>query len=99
MALHIAFALTVEILLPLGGRKLSPRMAGRFAVCHLPGCSRWTQRRRLLLAQLLWLNHARIQNPADAPETMNDEGDGPQVISSPARLRFTESRKFPASSS
>ncbi|HEV2697075.1 MAG TPA: multiheme c-type cytochrome, partial [Terriglobales bacterium] len=52
------------------------RAAVRYAACFLAlaGLSAGAYYSR----NSRWLNSARIQNPADAPETMNDEGDGPQ---------------------
>jgi cytochrome c-type biogenesis protein CcmH/NrfG len=81
------------------GRKgwLSPgfaRAAARYAVCLLVlaglGAAGYYARNSL------WLNHARIQNPADAPETMNDEGDGPQGDFFPSSAQVYGKQKIPS---
>src|SRR5206468_1059397 len=79
--LHIAGAVAGSAILfaEWAGRKgwLAPgfaKAAFRYAVCliALAGLSTaaWYSRNSR------WLNHARIENPADPPASMNDEGDG-----------------------
>src|SRR5438128_1299022 len=99
--LHIALALVGCGILFAdwpGGRKwLSPglaRTALRFTVCLLAiaassGAAWYTRNSR-------WLTHARIQNPADAPETMNDEGDGPQGDFFPSSAQVYGHQKIPS---
>ena len=43
-----------------------------------------------------WLNSVRIQNPSDAPETMNDEGDGPQGDFFPSSAQVYGKQKIPS---
>jgi Flp pilus assembly protein TadD len=43
-----------------------------------------------------WLNNARIQNPTDAPATMNDEGDGPQGDFFPSSAQVYGRQKIPS---
>jgi len=43
-----------------------------------------------------WLNSARIQNPADAPESMNHEGDGPQGDFFPSSAQVYGRQKIPS---
>src|SRR5437763_1006361 len=43
-----------------------------------------------------WQNAARIQNPADSPETMNDEGDGPQGDFFPSSAQVYGRQKIPS---
>ena len=99
--LHIALALVGCGILFAdwpGGRKwLSPglaRTALRFtvsllAIAALSGAAWYTRNSR-------WLTHARIQNPADAPATMNDEGDGPQGDFFPSSAQVYGHQKIPS---
>src|SRR5438128_1616540 len=99
--LHIALALVGCGILFAdwpGGRKwLSPglaRTALRFTVCLLAiaassGAAWYTRNSR-------WLTRARIQNPADAPATMNDEGDGPQGDFFPSSAQVYGKQKIPS---
>jgi Flp pilus assembly protein TadD len=43
-----------------------------------------------------WLNSARIQNPSNAPATMNDEGDGPQGDFFPSSAQVYGGQKIPS---
>ena len=43
-----------------------------------------------------WLNSARIQNPADAPESMNEEGDGPEGDFFPSSAQVYGRQKIPS---
>ena len=43
-----------------------------------------------------WQNRARIQNPANAPETMNEEGDGPQGDFFPSSAQVYGRQKIPS---
>jgi Flp pilus assembly protein TadD len=43
-----------------------------------------------------WQNSSRIQNPADAPETMNDEGDGPSGDFFPSSAQVYGRQKIPS---
>src|SRR5271165_6267963 len=70
------------------------RAAARYSVCLLAlaglGAAGYYARNSL------WLNHARIENPADAPETMNDEGDGPQGDFFPSSAQVYGKQKIPS---
>ena len=99
--LHIALALVGSGILfaDWAGRKgwLAPgfaRAATRYAICllvlaGLSAAGYYSRNSR-------WLNHARIQNPADAPETMNDEGDGPQGDFFPSSAQVYGKQKIPS---
>ena len=43
-----------------------------------------------------WLNSARIQNPGDSPETMDQEGDGPQGDFFPSSAQVYGHQKIPS---
>jgi hypothetical protein len=43
-----------------------------------------------------WLNHARIQNPAEPPENMEQEGDGPQGDFFPSSAQVYGRQKIPS---
>src|SRR5438046_475066 len=43
-----------------------------------------------------WLNSARIQNPADAAESMNEEGDGPEGDFFPSSAQVYGRQKIPS---
>src|SRR5262249_8706326 len=43
-----------------------------------------------------WLNSARIQNPADSPETMDQEGDGPPGDFFPSSAQVYGHQKIPS---
>src|SRR5206468_4218729 len=43
-----------------------------------------------------WLSSARIQNPTDAPATMNDEGDGPHGDFFPSSAQVYGRQKIPS---
>jgi cytochrome c-type biogenesis protein CcmH/NrfG len=43
-----------------------------------------------------WQDSTRIQNPADAPETMNDEGDGPEGDFFPSSAQVYGKQKIPS---
>jgi tetratricopeptide (TPR) repeat protein len=99
--LHIALALGGSGILfaDWAGRKgwLSPgfmKGAARYAVCLLLlvglSAAAWYMRNSR------WQNHAIIQNPADAPETMNDEGDGPQGDFFPSSAQVYGKQKIPS---
>jgi Flp pilus assembly protein TadD len=99
--LHIALALTGSGILfaDWAGRKgwLSPglaKAAARYAVCLLLlaglSAAAWYSR------NARWQNHAIIQNPADAPESMNDEGDGPQGDFFPSSAQVYGKQKIPS---
>jgi cytochrome c-type biogenesis protein CcmH/NrfG len=68
--------------------------ASRYAICFLAlaglSASAWYTRNSR------WLNHARIQNPADAPATMNEEGDGPQGDFFPSSAQVYGHQKIPS---
>jgi tetratricopeptide (TPR) repeat protein len=75
---------------------LSPgfaKSALRYSVCFLAlaalSAGAWYTRNSR------WLNHARIQNPADAPASMNDEGDGPQGDFFPSSAQVYGHQKIP----
>ena len=76
---------------------LSPgfgRAALRYAVClaalvGLSAAGWYTRNSR-------WLNHARIENPAEAPASMNDEGDGPQGDFFPSSAQVYGHQKIPS---
>jgi cytochrome c-type biogenesis protein CcmH/NrfG len=99
--LHIALALGGSGILfaDWAGRKgwMSPgfvKAAARYAACllFLAGLSAaaWYTR------NARWQNHAIIQNPADAPESMNDEGDGPQGDFFPSSAQVYGKQKIPS---
>jgi cytochrome c-type biogenesis protein CcmH/NrfG len=99
--LHIALALGGSGILfgDWAGRKgwLSPgfvKAAARYAACllFLAGLSAaaWYAR------NARWQHHAIIQNPADAPESMNDEGDGPQGDFFPSSAQVYGKQKIPS---
>jgi len=99
--LHIVFALAGSGILFAdwaGSRGwLSPgigRAVARYGIClvALAGLSAMGYYSR----NSRWLNHARIQNPADAPETMNDEGDGPQGDFFPSSAQVYGKQKIPS---
>src|SRR5216684_1813885 len=99
--LHIVFALAGSGILFAdwaGSRGwLSPglgRAVARYGIClvALAGLSAVGYYSR----NSRWLNHARIQNPADAPETMNDEGDGPQGDFFPSSAQVYGHQKIPS---
>jgi cytochrome c-type biogenesis protein CcmH/NrfG len=72
----------------------SGRVALRYAIClvALAGLSAagWYTRDRR------WLNSARIQNPVDSPETMDQEGDGPQGDFFPSSAQVYGHQKIPS---
>jgi Flp pilus assembly protein TadD len=76
---------------------LSPglgRAVLRYAVCllllaALCGAGYYSRNSR-------WQNSTRIQNPADAPETMNEEGDGPQGDFFPSSAQVYGKQKIPS---
>jgi Flp pilus assembly protein TadD len=43
-----------------------------------------------------WLNSGRIQNPADSPESMNEEGDGPEGDFFPSSAQVYGRQKIPS---
>jgi cytochrome c-type biogenesis protein CcmH/NrfG len=99
--LHIAFALAGSGILfaDWAGRKswLSPgfmKAAARYAVCFVVlaglGAGGWYSRNSR------WQSHARIQNPSDAPESMNEEGDGPQGDFFPSSAQVYGHQKIPS---
>src|SRR5438067_9637999 len=70
------------------------RTALRYAICllallALSGAAWYMRNSR-------WLNSARIQNPTDAPATMNDEGDGPQGDFFPSSAQVYGGQKIPS---
>jgi len=76
---------------------LSPgigRAALRYAVCFLAlaglTAAGWYSR------NARWMNASRIQNPADAPESMNNEGDGPQGDFFPSSAQVYGHQKIPS---
>jgi Flp pilus assembly protein TadD len=70
------------------------RAASRYAICLLAlaglSAGAWYMRNSL------WLNSARIQNPSDAPESMNNEGDGPQGDFFPSSAQVYGHQKIPS---
>ncbi len=66
----------------------------RYAICFLAiaglSAAAWYTRNSR------WQSHARIQNPSDAPETMNDEGDGPQGDFFPSSAQVYGHQKIPS---
>jgi tetratricopeptide (TPR) repeat protein len=99
--LHIALALAGSGILfaDWAGQRgwLAPgiaRAAARYAICLVAlaglGAAGYYSRNSR------WLNHGRIQNPADAPETMNDEGDGPQGDFFPSSAQVYGKQKIPS---
>src|SRR5690349_17787056 len=76
---------------------LSPgigRAALRYAVCFLAlaglTAAGWYSR------NARWMNASRIQNPADAPESMNGEGDGPQGDFFPSSAQVYGKQRIPS---
>ena len=72
----------------------SARALSRYAICFvaiagLSAAAWYTRNSR-------WQSHARIQNPSDAPETMNDEGDGPQGDFFPSSAQVYGQQKIPS---
>src|SRR5436305_11637237 len=70
------------------------RTASRYPICllallALSGAAWYMRNSR-------WLNSARIQNPTDAPSTMNDEGDGPQGDFFPSSAQVYGGQKIPS---
>ena len=68
--------------------------AARYAICFvalaaLSGGAWYMRNSR-------WMNSARIQNPSNAPETMNDEGDGPQGDFFPSSAQVYGRQKIPS---
>jgi hypothetical protein len=99
--LHIAGAMAGLAILfaEWAGRKgwLAPgfaKAAVRYAVCLIAlaglGTAAWYSRNSR------WLNHARIENPADPPASMNDEGDGPQGDFFPSSAQVYGRQKIPS---
>jgi tetratricopeptide (TPR) repeat protein len=72
----------------------SARTISRYAICFLAiaglSAAAWYTRNSR------WESHARIQNPSDAPETMNDEGDGPQGDFFPSSAQVYGHQKIPS---
>ncbi len=70
------------------------KSASRYAICLIfmagLSLSAWYSRNSR------WLNHARIQNPADAPATMDDEGDGPRGDFFPSSAQVYGHQKIPS---
>src|SRR6266550_4733022 len=68
--------------------------ASRYAICLLAiiglSSAAWYSRTSR------WLNSARIQNPTDAPATMNDEGDGPHGDFFPSSAQVYGRQKIPS---
>jgi tetratricopeptide (TPR) repeat protein len=99
--LHIALALVGSGILfaDWAGRRgwLTADFAkpvARYAICFgvlaaLSASAWYTRKSR-------WLNHARIQNPANAPATMNDEGDGPQGDFFPSSAQVYGHQRIPS---
>lgn len=70
------------------------RAAARYIVCFLAlsgvAGAAWYSR------NVRWQKSLRIQNPQDAPETMNDEGDGPQGDFFPSSAQVYGHQKIPS---
>jgi len=70
------------------------RAVSRYAICFLAiaglSVAAWYTRNSR------WQSHARIQNPSNAPETMNDEGDGPQGDFFPSSAQVYGHQKIPS---
>jgi Flp pilus assembly protein TadD len=68
--------------------------ASRYSICLLAliglSAAAWYSRTSR------WLNSARIQNPTDAPATMNDEGDGPHGDFFPSSAQVYGRQKIPS---
>src|SRR5437763_2283453 len=76
--------------LPVGFGRTAPRYAiCLLALLALSGAAWYIRNSR-------WLNSARIQNPTDAPATMNDEGDGPQGDFFPSSAQVYGRQKIPS---
>jgi len=99
--LHIVLALGgIGILVAeWAGRKgwLCPGLARaclRYAVCFVAlavlSAAGWYSRNSR------WLSHARIQNPADSPESMEQEGDGPSGDFFPSSAQVYGHQKIPS---
>src|SRR6202030_3694701 len=71
-----------------------PKSAMRYAVCFLAlaglAAGAW------YLRNVRWQNSARIQNPTDAPETMDQEGDGPNGDFFPSSAQVYGHQKIPS---
>ena len=99
--LHILLALVGSGILfaDWAGRRgwLTPTLgkaALRYAVCLLAvsgvAAGAW------YLRNVRWQNSARIQNPTDAPETMDQEGDGPKGDFFPSSAQVYGHQKIPS---
>ncbi len=70
------------------------RSALRYGVCFLAlaalAAGAWYSR------NVRWQNSARIQNPADSPETMDQEGDGPNGDFFPSSAQVYGHQKIPS---
>src|SRR3954469_9074513 len=99
--LHIGLATVGSIILfaDWAGRRgwLTPGMGKatlRYAICLIAlaglAAGAWYSR------NVRWQNSARIQNPTDAPETMNQEGDGPQGDFFPSSAQVYGHQKIPS---
>ena len=99
--LHIALALVGSgiVFADWTGHKgwLTPgitKSALRYGVCLLAlagvAAGAWYSR------NTRWQNSARIQNPADSPETMDQEGDGPQGDFFPSSAQVYGHQKIPS---
>src|SRR4051794_27988773 len=70
------------------------RAALRYAICLIAlaglATGAWYSR------NVRWQNSVRIQNPTDAPETMNQEGDGPQGDFFPSSAQVYGHQKIPS---
>ncbi len=68
--------------------------ASRYAICLIAliglSSAAWYSRTSR------WLSSARIQNPTDAPATMNDEGDGPHGDFFPSSAQVYGRQKIPS---
>jgi tetratricopeptide (TPR) repeat protein len=98
---HIASSVVASGILfaDWAGRRgsLSPglgRAVLRYAVCFLAlaglSAGGWYSRNSR------WLNSARIQNPSDSPETMDQEGDGPKGDFFPSSAQVYGKQKIPS---
>jgi len=70
------------------------RAISRYAICFvaiagLSAAAWYTRNSR-------WQSHALIQNPSNAPESMNDEGDGPQGDFFPSSAQVYGGQKIPS---